>query len=98
MTLTRSRVVWITLGALTAAQVGIGIWRAGVMLRQGIAAGSLPFVASGVVGEVILCLALAWLAWWWLPVNGARRSVAAWAVRFIRRFTRSLSRKRSSAT
>jgi len=63
MTLTRSRAVWITLGALTAAQVGIGTWRAGVMLRQGIAAGVLPFVASGIVAEVILSVALAWLAW-----------------------------------
>ena len=83
MTLTRSRAVWITLGALTAAQVGIGTWRAGVMLREGIGAGVLPFVASGIVGELALSVVLAWLAWWWLPVNGARRSAAAWAVRFI---------------
>jgi len=83
MTLTRSRAVWIVLGALTAAQVGIGTWRAGVMLRQGIAAGVLPFVASGVVGELALSVALAWLAWWWLPISGGRRSLAAWAVRFI---------------
>src|SRR6266550_4594926 len=83
MTLTRSRAVWIVLGALTAAQVGIGTWRAGVMLREGTAAGVLPFVASGVVGEVILCGALVWLAWWWLPASGGGHSVAAWAVRFI---------------
>ena len=83
MTLTRSRAVWIALGALTAAQVGIGTWRAGVMLREGIAAGVLPFVASGAVGELALSVALAWLAWWWLPASGGGRSAAAWAVRFV---------------
>ena len=79
----RPRAVWIALGALTAAQVGIGTWRAGVMLRQGITAGLLPFAPRGVLGEVALSALLAWLAWWWLPVSGWGRSLAAWAVRFI---------------
>ena len=48
MTLPRPRAVWIALGTLTAAQVGIGTWRAGVMLREGLAAGEQPFVLAGV--------------------------------------------------
>jgi len=76
--------VWIALGALTAAQLGIGVWRAAVMLRQGVEAGARPFVLSGVAGEVALSALLAALAWWWLPARGSGgRSLAAWAVRFV---------------
>jgi len=75
--------VWIALGALTAAQLGIGTWRAGVMLREGLTAGVQPFVLSGVAGELALSVTVAALAWWWLPARGGGRSVAAWAVRFI---------------
>ena len=83
MTLPRPRAAWIALGVLTAAQVGIGTWRAGVMLREGLAAGVQPFVLSGVAGELALSVAIAALAWWWLPARGGGRSLAAWAVRFI---------------
>ena len=83
----RPRTVWIVLGALTAGQLGIGTWRAGVMLREGLAAGLQPFVLSGVAGELALSAVLAALAWWWLPARGSGgaggRSLAAWAVRFI---------------
>ncbi|HEX9279041.1 MAG TPA: hypothetical protein VF890_00275 [Gemmatimonadales bacterium] len=80
----RQRAVWIALGALTAAQLGIGVWRAAVMLRQGVEAGARPFVLSGVAGEVALSALLAALAWWWLPARGSGgRSLAAWAVRFV---------------
>jgi len=83
MTLPRPRAVWIALGTLTAAQVGIGTWRAGVMLREGLAAGEQPFVLAGVAGELALSVAIAALAWWWLPVSGRGRSLVAWAVRFV---------------
>jgi len=79
----RPRAVWIALGALTAAQLGIGVWRAAVMLRQGVEAGVRPFVLSGVAGEALLSVLLAALAWWWLPASGRGRSLVAWAVRFV---------------
>ena len=84
MSIPRPRAVWIALGALTAAQLGIGAWRAGVMLHEGIAAGVQPFVLSGVAAEVALSVVLAALAWWWLPARGGGgRSLSAWGVRFV---------------
>jgi hypothetical protein len=78
----RSRAVWIVLAVLTAVQLGIGTWRAGVMLRDGIAAGARPMEAGGVLLEFLLSAVLAGLAWWWLPARGPR-SWAAWAMRFL---------------
>jgi hypothetical protein len=85
--LSRPRPSGIVLAALTAAQVGIGVWRAGVMLRDGLAAGVRPLGwSAGLGADLALCAALALVAWWWLPAGPdvpARRRPAAWALRFL---------------
>ena len=83
----RSRAPWIVLGLLTAVQLGIGAWRAGVMLREGLAAGVRPLGPStGLGADVLMCGLLALAAWWWLPRTSAGdgpRGAAAWALRFL---------------
>ena len=84
----RSRAPWIVLGFLTAVQLGIGSWRAGVMLREGLAAGvHLLGPSVGLGADVLMCGLLALAAWWWLPprTTGADASgrAAAWALRFL---------------
>ncbi|OLC06588.1 MAG: hypothetical protein AUH78_02195 [Gemmatimonadetes bacterium 13_1_40CM_4_69_8] len=82
------RAPWIVLGLLTAVQLGIGAWRAGVMLREGLAAGVRPLGPSpGLGADLLMCGLLALAAWWWLPLHasgadGPRRA-AAWALRFL---------------
>jgi hypothetical protein len=83
----RPRAPWIVLGGLTAVQVGIGVWRAGVMLRDGLAAGVRPLGwSAGLGADLALCATLALVAWWWLPAGPelpAHRRAAAWALRFL---------------
>ena len=83
----RSRAPWIVLGSLTAVQLGIGTWRASVLLREGLAAGVRPLGPSvGLGADVLLCGLLALAAWWWLPppTNAGRgERAAAWALRFL---------------
>jgi len=82
---TRGRAAWIVLGLLTATQVGIGAWRAGVMFRGGLAAGLRPLGwSSGLGVDVLLCGLLGVIAWWWLPARGrGPRDAAGWGVRFL---------------
>ena len=83
----RSRAPWIVLGSLTAVHLGIGTWRASVMLREGLAAGVRPLGPSvGLGADVLLCGLLALAAWWWLSprTNGGwGERAAAWALRFL---------------
>src|SRR5258708_9687642 len=83
----RSGAPWIVLGSLTAVQLGIGTWRASVLVREGLAAGGRPLSPSvGLGADVLLCGLLALAAWWWLspPTNGGRgERAAAWALRFL---------------
>lgn len=82
MTASGRRAVWLTLGALTAVQIGIGVWRVGVMLEEALAAGAQPIGWSlALAGEMLLNLLLALCAWWWLPVRS--RTAGPWAVRFL---------------
>lgn len=79
----RGRAAWVVLGLLTAVQVGIGVWRAAVMFREGLAAGVRPLGwSAGLGAELLMCGLLALAAWWWLPTRGPR-SAAAWGVRFL---------------
>jgi hypothetical protein len=79
----RGRAVWVVLGLLTATQVGIGAWRAIIMLRGGLAAGVRPLEWSGALGvDLLVCVAIAAVAWWWLPI-GPRRDAPGWGVRFL---------------
>ena len=79
----RSRAPLILLGLLTATQVGIGAWRAIVLLRDAHAAGVRPLAWSAELGlDLLTCALLAAIAWWWLPPQ-SRRDAAAWGVRFL---------------
>jgi len=81
------RAVWMGLGALTAAQVGIGLWRVAVMLEEALAVGPQPIGWSWALGSELLTSGLlAACAWWWLPRRGrgsGERSAGAWAIRFL---------------
>src|SRR5688500_10999340 len=80
----------MVLGLLTAIQVGIGVWRAIVMFRGGLAAGVRPLEWSAGLGvDLLTCGLLAAVAWWWIPLDARRSplpragSAAAWGVRFL---------------
>jgi hypothetical protein len=76
----RGRLPWVVLGVLTATQVGIGIWRAFVLLHGAQAAGVWPLEWSAALGmDLLTCGLLAALAWWWLP----KFSWSAWGLRFL---------------
>jgi len=81
--LARPRAPWIVLGALTAVQIGIGVWRAATMLGEGLRAGVRPLSwSSGLAADLLLCAGLALVAWWWLPAGRSWRA-AAWALRLL---------------
>ncbi|HEV8123634.1 MAG TPA: hypothetical protein VGP80_05295 [Gemmatimonadales bacterium] len=78
----RRKAAVIVLALFTAWQLGVALWRVGIMLQEGIKHGTLPLVlGSGLAEEVGLSLVLAMVAWWWLPAG--RRSGPRWAIHFL---------------
>jgi hypothetical protein len=78
----RRKAAVIVLALFTAWQLGVALWRVGIMLQEGIKHGTLPLVlGSGLAEEVGLSVVLALVAWWWLPAG--RRSWPRWAIHFL---------------
>lgn len=72
----------VLLGLLTVIQAGTALWRIGVMFQEGLKFGPTRFALTpGFFEEIVLSLAIAFTAWWWLPRGD--RTGPAWSVRFL---------------